>query len=472
MAGIALAPAALLALAAPLAPAAPTASAAELSLQQVLRSSAAHAPQILEAVARQKQADARLLSTQGLYDLVFEGDAQWRALGYYDNASAEFRATRPMTGNGGATYAGYRLSMGPFASYDGKSITNGLGEVKVGAVFALLRDRLIDDRRGRMAIAGLDTELAELEREMVAVGVQRRAIEAYQQWVAAGQRLRIYRDLLDLAAARQTSIEKQVGAGARPAMLAVENRQNIVRRQALLVRAEQDLEVQANALSLFLRDETGQPLVPKSEDLPAALPRLAMPTATHEDDAIKARPDVQMLMTRLQQASTRSALAQNELRPRLDLRVEGSKDFGDGGPLGYVRQPLEAIVGVRFSVPLEQRQARGKIAEATAETDALVHRRRLLEQQLTVEIANLKAQVTGSDKLAHLVLDEAGLAARMAEAERRRFSLGASDFLLVNLREEAAADARLRQVEAEYRVSASRAELVASLVDREQLGLE
>jgi hypothetical protein len=39
------------------------------------------------------------------------------------------------------------------------------------------------------------------------------------------------------------------------------------------------------------------------------------------------------------------------------------------------------------------------------------------------------------------------------------------------LREEAAADARLRQVEAELRRANARAELVAATVDREQLGL-
>jgi hypothetical protein len=90
---------------------------------------------------------------------------------------------------------------------------------------------------------------------------------------------------------------------------------------------------------------------------------------------------------------------------------------------------------------------------------------------LSVEIANLKTQVTGSDQLAQLATEESALSARMADAERRRFGLGASDFLLVNLREEAAADARLRQVEAHYRQAAARAELAASLVDRQQLGL-
>jgi len=446
--------------------------AQELTLKEVLASSATHAPQILEAVARQKQADARLLSTQGLFDLVFDGDSQWKPMGYYNGATMEAKATRPMANNGGNVYAGYRLSMGPFPGYDGKSVTNQLGEVKVGAVFSLLRDRLIDDRRGRVQIAGLDTDLADLERDMVAVGVQRRAMEAYQQWVAAGRRLKIYRDLLALASERQASIEKQVAAGARQAMLAVENRQNIVRRQSLLVRAEQDLALQANALSLFLRDAEGNPVVPTVDRLPDSLPRLQSRAALDEAQAIAERPDVQMLVTRLAQASLRGAMAQNELRPRLDLRVEASKDIGEGGYTGYVRRPTEAIIGLRFTVPLEQRQAKGKLAEVAAETDALVQRRRLLEQQLGVEIANLKTQVTGSDKLAQLAADEAALSSRMAEAERRRFSLGASDFLLVNLREEAAADARLRQVDADYRQAAAKAELAATLVDRSQLGLE
>lgn len=454
--------------------AAPAAPAAELTLDEVLASSARHAPQILEAVARENQADARMLSAQGLYDLVFDGEVRWRALGYYDNATLDARATRPFTGNGGAAYGGYRLSSGPFPSYDGKAMTNGLGEVRVGVVFSLLRDSLIDERRGRVQIAGLDTDLATLEREMVAVGVQRRAIEAYQQWVAAGQRLRIYRDLLDLASARQSSLERQVAAGARQAILVTENRQNIVRRRALLVRAEQDLTLAATSLSLFARDATGQPRVPGVADLPAALPRLAPPAALAEgeSEAIRARPDMQMLVARLAQAATRSALAQNDLRPRLDLNAEASQDFGAGGPTAYVRRPAEAVVGLRFSLPLERRAARGKLAEAAAEADAMQHRQRLLEQQLATEIANLKTQVGGADSLARLAGEEAELAARMAEAERRRFQLGASDFLLVNLREESAADARLRQIDAEYRVSASRAELAAALVDKRQLGLD
>lgn len=443
--------------------------AAELTLDAVLRASARHQPLVLEAMARQRAADARTLATQGLFDMVFEADVQARPLGYYDNALADVRLTRPLTNNGGQVYGGYRLSTGRFASYDGKSVTNGLGEVRAGAVFALLRDRLVDERRAKLAQAQADAEIAGLDQAMVAIGVQRRAADAYQIWVAAGLRMRAYRDLLDLARQRQASIERQVQLGARPAMLAVENRQNIVRREALLVRSEQDLAVAAQALSLFWRDDLGQPIVPTAESLPADFPDGVAPRLADTATILAGRPDLQILLARVQQARLRGDLAGNDMLPKLDFRVEAAKDFGAGS---YTRVPGEVAFGLRLSMPLEQRAARGRLAEAQADADALSHRLRLAEQQITADLASLRVQVTGSEKLATLAADEAGLARRMAEAERRRFALGASDFLPVNLREEAAADAQLRHIDAQYRHAAARAELAATLMDGASLGLE
>lgn len=447
---------------------APAVQAAELTLAEVLRSSAAHAPQVLEAMARQRSADARALAAQGQFDLVFDADAQGRALGYYDGTFADVKATRPLATNGGQVYTGYRLSTGSFPTYEGKSITNQLGEVRVGAVFSLLRDRAIDERRGRLELAQGDIDLAALDRDMIAIGVQRRAIEAWQQWVAAGLRVATLRNLYNLAEQRQASIDRQIELGARPAILSTENRQNIVRRQALLVRAEQDLTLFANALSLFLRDDLGRPVVPEPARLPATMPAGVTPRLIDRAEAMAGRPDIKALLARIDQNGVRAALAQNDLRPRLDFRVEGSKDIGPGSP---VRTPAEALIGLRFSLPLEQRAARGRIAEVAAEQDALGHRLRLLEDQIGVEIANLRTQMDGAERLAELATSEAALARRMAEAERRRYALGASDFLVVNLREEALADATIREIDAQYRSAAARAELVAAMADRDQLML-
>ncbi len=442
-----------------------------LALEEVLRSSATHAPAILEAMTRERQADGRRLSAEGAFDVVFEGDAQSRLLGYYDGIVIEGRATRPLANNGGGLYGGYRVSRGDFPIYEDKAFTNRLGEVKVGAVFSLMRDRLIDERRGRLGLAGGEVALARLDREMVAIGVQRRATDAYQTWVAAGMRVGVYRDLLSLATARQASIERQIALGSRPQILGTENRQNIVRRQTLVVRAEQELASAANALSFYLRDANGDRMVPAADRLPGAFPPLRLPPLGPDLSRPIERPDLEAVLVRLDQVETRRLLAENEMRPRLDVRAEAAKDIGPVGLGGTSRTPLEGVVGLRFTLPLQRRQARGKVAEVAAEADGLRLRQKLIADQILVEVNGLAIQATAADRLVALATDETDLADRMAQAERRRFQLGASDFIVVNLREEAAADARLRQLDAEYRRSAARAELIAATVDRGQLGL-
>jgi outer membrane protein TolC len=447
------------------------AAAQPLTLDEVLRSSATHAPAILEAITRERAADGRRLSAQGAFDILFEGDAQSRLLGTYDGTVVEGSVSRPFATNGGGLYGGYRVSRGDFPIYEDKAFTNRLGEVKVGAIFSLMRDRFVDERRTRLGLADGDIALARLDREMIAIGVQRRAIDAYQAWVAAGLRVIVYRDLLALATERQASIERQIALGAQPSILGTENRQNIVRRQTLLVRAEQQLDAAANALSFYLRDDAGEPVAPAADRLPGRFPELRLPPLGADLARRIVRPDLDAILVRLDQVEARRELAENDMLPRLDVRAEAAKDVGPIGLGGASRTPAEAIVGLRFSLPLERRQARGRIAEAAAEADGLRLRRKLIEDQILVEVNGLAIQVDAAERLATLAGDEAALATRMAEAERRRFALGASDFIVVNLREESAADARLRQLDAEYQRSAARAELVAATVDRAQLGL-
>ena len=439
-----------------------------LTLDEVLRSSAAHGPQIIEALARVRQAEGRALTADGAFDTVFDADAQSRVAGYYDGSYVETRATRPLTGNGGQLYGGYRVSRGTFPIYEDKAYTDRLGELRIGGLFSLLRDRAIDERRGRARLAAGDLDVARLEREMVAIGVQARAIAAYQNWATAGLRLATYRSLLALAEERRGGIARQVQLGARPQILLTENEQNIVRRRALVVRTEQEFAAAANSLSFFLRDAAGDRVTPGADRLPATLPifRARRPVGPVD------RPDLKTLTVRTDQSLVRLALAENELKPRLDVRGELAYDLGRTGLGGRSRDGEEAIVGMRFSVPLQRRQAKGRIAEARAEIDGLRTRERLIADQIAVEVGGIVIAVDGAEKTAALAEQEADLADRMAAAERRRFELGASDFFLLNLREEAATDARVRRLDAQARAVLAAADLAGATADRELLRLD
>lgn len=452
-------------------PAAPIGSG-PLTLDEVLRASARAAPQIVEALARVRAAEGRALTADGAFDTVFEAEGRSRALGYYDGTVASAAVSRPLTTNGGYVYGGYRISRGAFPVYEDQNFTNRLGEVKIGVLYSLLRDRLIDERRTRRRLAAGDIDIARFEREAVAIGVQRRAIDAYQSWVAAGLRLWAYRDLLDLSERRRGGLARQVQLGARATILLTENDQNLVRRRALVARAEGDFRAAANALSLYYRDTAGDPVVAGAERLPAGAEALAGVARVGRADFEQQRPDLQILLARIDQGAARIALAQNELRPRLDLRGDVGKDVGPIGLGGPSRTPLEAAVGFRFSMPLQNRAAKGKLVEARAELDALTARSRFLRDQISTEVEGISISVDAAEQLATLAEQERQLAERLAAAERRRFELGSSDFFLVNQREEAATDARVRLIDAQARIAAARAELAAATVDRRALGLD
>jgi outer membrane protein TolC len=443
-----------------------------LLLDEVLRSSARSAPQIIEALARVRVAEGSALEAEGAFDTVFEVDGDARPLGYYEGAELSARVNRPLTNNGGYVYGGYDVSRGRFAPYYGNYYTDRLGELSVGGLFSLLRDRMVDERRTQRNVAASGIDIARFERELTALGVQFRTVSAYQDWVATGLRLRAYQELLDLSESRRAGIVRQVELGARPEILLTENDQNLVRRRALVTQARGEFAAAAAALSLYYRDAAGQPATVPADRLPTDATALAGPIGVAGADWQQGRPELGVLLAQIDQANARLALAENDLRPRLDLRGDLSQDFGRQSLGGPSYGELEAIVGFRFSFPLQNRAARGRVDQALAQIDALEARSRYLRDQIAVEVEGITVAVEAAIQVASVAEEERRLAERLAQAERRRFELGSSDFFLVNQREETATDAQVRLIDARARIATARAQLAAAVADRQALGLE
>ena len=89
------------------------------------------------------------------------------------------------------------------------------------------------------------------------------------------------------------------------------------------------------------------------------------------------------------------------------------------------------------------------VAEARANLSRLELDRQLLNEQIELEIRNVANDINAAKRFVDLAAGEVEQAQILEQAERERFAQGASDFFVVNLREEAAADARVRKVEAQ-----------------------
>jgi outer membrane protein TolC len=294
--------------------------------------------------------------------------------------------------------------------------------------------------------------------------------------VATGQQLAVYDNLLRIALQREQGLEREVDSGRRAAIFLTENRQNITRRQTLATAARRDFRIAANNLAFYLRGADGETLDPPTERLPSSqqLVELAVAQPVERPDiaaTLDRRPELRILRTGAERAMQKIAAAQNELQPRLDLSVELAEGFGSIGEGGVSRDGTDAVVGFTFSVPLERRQARGRIAQAEAELESLRQEQRRLEDQVEIELRNILLELDVAQQLMRLAQQDVELSETMRRAELRRFEQGASDFFLVNIREETAANARIGYFEALQRTRVARANYDAATVNLERLGI-
>lgn len=453
--------------------AAQDAAAVPLSLDTVLASSRERFPQVLAAREKIRAQSGKLLSTEGAFDLYAEQTSRSRLSGYYDGRYTNTKIVQPLARFSTDVYGSYKVSGGDFPIYEDEPITLDAGEFKIGAVFSLLRDRDIDDRRAKLRDSRLTLDQTELDAMLTRVRVQHDAMAAYVDWVAAGQALAVYRGLLQLAEARDEGLDIRVQEGDLARVYLNENRQYILRRRGLVVEAERKLVEAANRLSLYLRDADGAPRQPQEAELPGSWPNPPMlvdPTTV--DAAIRAalaaRPEVGVLAADLERERLNLALGKNLLKPRVDLNLEAARDFGSGD---FTRAGTDAIVRLDVVIPIETRTARGQIDAAQANLSRLDLDRRLLEERITVEIRTLANDLSAAFRFVDLATQEVEQADVLSRAERDRFAEGASDFFLVNLREEAAANARVREIEAHLRYLGALADFYAATVQREPLGL-
>ena len=315
----------------------------------------------------------------------------------------------------------------------------------------------------------------KLELLLTRVGVQQRALRAYWTWVAAGHQLKVYNELLQLALDREEGLKQQVEDGSRARIFLTENAQNITRRQSLVLNARRDFRAAAFELSYYLRGPAGQTRVPPPVRLPPRdyVQALPMPDVSGQVElSLGRRPELLILETALKRAQQRIALSENELKPRLDLSFEYAYGLGDQGEGGPSRDSEDFIVGFTVEVPLERRFAKGRLQQAQARREALEFERRRVEDQIELELQNILLDLDAARELAVLARQEVDQAEVMREAERRRFEQGASDFFLVNVREETEANARIRYYAAQREARVARANYDAATVNLEALGID
>ena len=99
-------------------------------------------------------------------------------------------------------------------------------------------------------------------------------------------------------------------------------------------------------------------------------------------------------------------------------------------------------------MPLLFREERGRAGAARAAVAEKQEAMRFVADQLRARTRDAASAVEAAQERAELTEEVVDTAAELAEGERRRFEVGASNLIFVNLREQQAAMARMRYIDA------------------------
>lgn len=358
---------------------------ATLALEDVLASVRIHHPLLLAEHAALARSQAEQLAARGEFDTVLSVQARATPLGYYDPKRIDVILEQPTPLLGLSVYGGYRLTQGKVAPYYGEQNTLDRGELRGGVRLPLLQDRGIDTRRGGLRTAEAEARAAEQVVSGVMLDLTRDAASAYFAWGAAGQRLRVLSELVELARFRDSQIQTKVKLGALPNIEHLDNMRSLLERERQLVAARRSFEKASIDLSLYLRDDGGNPRVANIDELPAEREREPTPgiRARAEQTALEHRPELRAYEQQVQAARVERELASNRVAPRLDAFVEVSRDFGDrNDALAPTLRPAVLEVGATFSFPLWLRKARGKLRASEAKLRALQEKARFAEDKV------------------------------------------------------------------------------------------
>ena len=425
-----------------------------LTLEDVLRSVLLSYP-LLQAVERERGiAAGKLTTAMGAFDTKVNMAGQSLAPGTYENYRSDFGVSQQFMTGGISAFGGFRTGFGDFPTYNLAQKTADAGEWRGGLNIPLARDREIDRARASRAQAALDVSLAEPTIERSRLDYMKSAARTYWNWMGSGERYTATERLLELATERDRQLALKVDKGIVANIERVDNQQNIALRNGLIVQADRAMQQASIELSLYHRDEGGQPLLARRSRM-RPVPTPVEPTIELYERSLTrasaARPEFQRLSLQREKLLVERKLAVNQTLPGVDGQLTGNQDAGYGrsplsGPNGLDRQVLQAALV--FQMPVQRRDAFGKLQTLDAQLTQVNRQLSYAEDQVRAEVQDAFSLLERAYEFHEQSKHRLELARLVALAEREQLRLGRSDVLRVTLREQAKFEAEIAEINA------------------------
>jgi len=414
-----------------------------MTVNQYLSMVSNNHPEIAAIDATSGQYRAEIQFADGAYDSRLDQTIFSRAAGFYDGLQASQRVSKPIEAYNAEIFSEYRVSNGEFPVYEQEYETLSGGEVSVGIKFSLLQGRETDKDRTAITSARLKYQKWLQEARLAQSEFYYSALLAYLDWVEAVSYYQQFQKLVEITKDRQKAITTKVEEGelARIALLEVETR--LLERQASLLAAERKVHANEQKLRYYIQDSANNTAISSSPDFAESL-SVVWPNAFKSNISTHVSADHPALNAKafeMEDLQQYKQLAEVDLLPKLDVEAKLARDLGNGS---RSLQETDAQIGLSFSVPFNRTQAKANKSKIQFEISTLIAKTEALRQSINAKLEERAVNLSFAKQLDDMQKQQVSLSRKLFQQEQRQFELAASDFFILNNREEDAFQSELK----------------------------
>ena len=421
-----------------------------LSPKIIKESALKYHPTVLAALEKMRAAQESISGARGAFDTKITSDYRRQTKHDWNTTLHRTQLEKPLRLANSKVYAGVEQisnpdgKLAPVYNTGNPATTGQPGNYSlVGIQLSLWKNLLLDPSRAALLNAKLSSKIASSEKKLTDLDIARLGQLTYWEWVTAKKVHSVYEELLKNGETRNEYLINRNQKGDIAQIVVTENEQYVASRKGSLQAAKERLIRAEYALSLFYRDQDGEPILlsptESYEDYPSKLAVLLenIDLSSNIDDLMKKRPDMKNLALTVEKSEVDVELAKQDLKPQLDVTTEYfHRDVENPTmPRDYL------MVMAKVSVPIERNLGNGNIAAARARQMVAKRQMSYGEQSYKFEVMSLRQslnlqleQVTQSEI-------EYVKAKELVVSETYKFKSGGGNLFLVNLREEAQANA-------------------------------
>lgn len=419
-----------------------------LTLEQYLAWVKKYHPVAKQAEWVVERGEATLRRARGGFDPVIEGERTLKTFDDKNYYTYEDFGLRIPTWFGISGIATFERGQGQFVNPDRSTPADGL--YRIGLSLPLGQGLLMDKRRADLRKAQIYREATFIEQQLLLNDLLYEAAQHYWAWQLSFQELQVYDQAVLLSGEVLNGIRQSYVLGDRAAVDTLEASIQLGLWEQKV--RETDLKFQENGFKLatFLWDENFRPLELAVGTLPdTSVMALKYPVDQLSlENMVDNHPQVVQYDFKLRQIDIDRRLTLEKFRPKVDLKLYALNQTTNPALLPIQGQNT----GIQVQFPLFLRAERGELQQIKLDRLTTNFDQEIKRNQIRLKAQQAVMQQNKLNEITAIQFDLVDKTAQLLEAEKNRFSTGESSIFILNSREVALVNTRLKLLEASNRV--------------------